>query len=205
MPGVLAGRDQPPGRADQPARRFAGADEAKATGAAGGQAGLGGDPARRALRDAREPPTRSSTRLPTSWAASWCSSPATRRFVPWLIRFGIRRGDRGGKRGVGAVGDLSTLLWPGTVAHGEPRPADRFVTWRLTSSFATCSACLIALADRLDWLRRARECHSRANELAHDRAVPDGQPPSQDSGPGGSRLLEEPSRPAVEPGDESGR
>ena len=51
LPGVPAGRDQPPGRADQSARRFAGADEAKATGAAGRQAGLGGHPACRALHD----------------------------------------------------------------------------------------------------------------------------------------------------------
>ena len=31
------------------------------------------------------------------------------------------------ERTVGTFGDLSTLLWPGTLAHGEPRPANRFV------------------------------------------------------------------------------
>ncbi len=52
LPCILAGRDQPSGRVDQPPRRFAGTDEAQAPGAPGRQARLGSDPARGTLHNA---------------------------------------------------------------------------------------------------------------------------------------------------------
>ena len=141
-------------------------------GAAGRQAGLGGDPADRARARRRRRPTRSWTRRPRRWAASWCRSRAVAPTRPCPCR----RTTRSRRRSLGdPVSGPSAIfrlsggqgLWI-TVSLGLPTDAPLAADIVFRYLQRLCQA-LAERLERLQYRRRRRRIRPRRGRMRVNR------------------------------------